>query len=87
MFEMRSVTLLCEHNPRPVERVSDDPPFTHVGIDFAGPLHIRAHNSSSKIKVYICLFTCASTRAIHFEMTDMLTADSFLLAFRRFVAR
>ena len=65
----------------PVERVSADPPFTHVGIDFAGPLYIRAHNSSSEIKVYICLFTCASTRAIHLELTDMLTADSFLLAF------
>ena len=71
----------------PVERVSDDPPFTHLGIDFAGALYIRRHNSSNERKVYICLFMCASTRAIHLELTDMLSADSFLLAFRRFVAR
>ena len=83
MLEMRRVTLLCEHNPDlPVERVSDDPPFIHVGIDFAGLPYIRAHNSSNEIKVYIYLITCTSTRAIHLELTDMLTADSFLLAFR-----
>ena len=71
----------------PVERVSDDPPFTHLGIDFAGPLYIRAHNSLNENKAYICLFTCASTRVIHLELTLALTVDSFLLAFRRFVAR
>ena len=70
-----------------VDQVSDDPPFTHLGIDFAGPLYIRRQNSSNDSKVYICLFTCALTRAIHLELTDMLSADSFLLAFRRFVAR
>ena len=66
----------------PVERVSDDPPFTQLGIDFVGPLYIRKHNSSDEYKIYICLFTCASTRSIHLELTDMLSADSFLLAFR-----
>ena len=25
----------------PVCRVSDDPPFTHVGLDFAGPLYVK----------------------------------------------
>ena len=70
-----------------MEQVSDDPPFTHLGIDFADPLYICRHNSSNERKVYICLFTCASTRAIHLELTDMLSADSFPLAFRRFVAR
>ena len=72
----------------PVERVSDDPPFTHLGIDFAGPLYIRAHNSPKENKAYICLFTFASTRAIHLELTlALIIVDSFLLAFRRFVAR
>ena len=36
---------------------------------------------------YMCLFTCASTRAIHLELTRGLNVDSFLLAFRRFVGR
>lgn len=75
----------------PSERVSDDPPFTHIGLDFAGPLFITEANSSKKAeisnKVYICLFTCASTRAVHLELTRGLSTQAFLLAFRRFSAR
>ena len=36
---------------------------------------------------YICLFTCASTRAVHLELIPSLTVESFLLAFRRFTSR
>ena len=70
-------------------RVSDDPPFTHVGIDFAGPLYIRASSDSESDneKCYVCLFTCATTRAVHLELTRNLTVDTFLLAFRRFTSR
>ena len=72
----------------PAKRVSDDPPFTHVGIDFAGPLYIKDKSSrSNSFKVNVCLFTCCSTRAIHLELTDLLAAESFLLAFRHFVGR
>jgi len=70
----------------PAERVSDDPPFTHVGIDFAGPLYVK-DKSLNQSKVYVCLFTCCSTRAVHLELTNLLSAKSFLLAFRRFVGR
>jgi len=38
-------------------------------------------------KAYVCIFTCAVTRAIHLELTKDMTARSFLLAFRRFSAR
>ena len=74
----------------PACRVSADPPFTHVGLDFAGPLYIKAGRTSaeeSTQKVYICLLTCASTRAIHLELTEGLNAETFLLAFRRFSSR
>ena len=66
----------------PRDRVSEEPPFTHVGHDFAGLLFIE-----TKKKVYICLFTCASTRAIHLELTSGLSVEAFLLAFRRFTGR
>ena len=36
--------------------------------------------------MYICLFTCATSRAVHLEIVTLSTA-TFLLAFRRFVAR
>ena len=68
----------------PTERVSEDPPFTHVGLDFAGPLLI-ANGNSNESKVYICFFTCAARRAVHLELCCSLNAQDFLLAFRRFV--
>ena len=39
--------------------VADDPPFTNVGLDFAGPLFVR-ETSERSLKVYILLFTCAA---------------------------
>ena len=33
-------------------------------------------------KYYICLFTCAATRAIHLELAKDLSAETFLLRFR-----
>lgn len=54
-------------NDLPDERVSEDPPFTHVGLHFVGPLFIqtkspKVERKESK-KVYIRLFTCASTNS------------------------
>lgn len=73
-------------------RVADAPPFTCTGVDFAGPLYItspRDPQSNKKIseKVYICLFTCASTHAVHLELTCDLGVNSFLQAFRWFSSR
>ena len=73
------------HPPLPPSRVSDDPPFTKTGIDFAGPLYTKSGESTQK--VYICLFTCASTRAVHLKLVENLSVHSFLQAFRRFASR
>ena len=70
-------------------RVSEDLPFTHTGLDIAGPLFIHDEQlteSNELQKVYICLFTCASTRGIHLESTNSLDFTSFLLALCRFSA-
>ena len=71
----------------PSERVSEDPPFTHVGLDFAGPLHIVNGHANGSSKVYVCLFTCASTRAIHLELCKSLDVQDFPLAFIQFASR
>ena len=60
-------------------------PFSTTGVDFTGALYVR--DSIGERKVYICLFICACTRAIHLELVCNLSVDSFLLAFRRFVSR
>ena len=69
----------------PKDRVGDHPPFAVTGVDFAGLLY--ANTSQGQDKVYICLFTCGVTRAVHLELTVDLTANSFLHAFRRFASR
>ena len=62
----------------PKERGSDCPPFTHTGVDFAGTSYTtgKGGTNTDEARAYVCLFMCASTRAV-----------AFLLAFRRFTSR
>lgn len=71
--------------PLPEIRVRDARPFTITGVDFTGALYVQEQNQESK--VYICLYTCATTRAIHLEVVNDLTVSMFLLSFRRFASR
>ena len=70
------------------ERVGTDPPFRNTGVDFAGPLYVKDNQlSDTTCKVYVCLFTCASTRALHLEIVRDMSIGAFLQAFRRFCGR
>ena len=60
----------------PEERVSDSLPFVHIGTDFAGPLYLK--EGSSVKKAYVCVFTCASLRMVHLEVTNDVTTEEFL---------
>ena len=71
--------------PLPEMRMRDVVPFTVTGIDFLGALYVQMNGTESK--VYICLFTCATTRAIHLEIVTDLSTETFLLALRRFASR
>ena len=71
--------------PLPTSRVSESVPFTHTGIDYFGPLFIR--NKTESQKVWVCLFTCLVTRAIHLELIQNMSIEQFLLGFRRFLSR
>ena len=68
--------------PLPSMRVQDAPPFTHVGVDFAGTLYIKDAK-----KVWICLYTCCATRAVHLEVVPNMTTEAFINCFRLFTAR
>ena len=72
-------------SPWPRKKVAKSAPFAYTGLDYFGPLYIQA--GSSKKKVWVCLFTCVTVRAIHLELVKDLTAEQFLLALRRFIAR
>ena len=68
----------------PEWRTTPSPPFTHVGVDYAGPLYITKKGNQKR---YILLFTCGVTRAVHLELTQTLEHKDFLLAFTQFTAR
>ena len=71
--------------PLPAERVQWVPPFSHVGVDHTGSYVIR-DPQGRKSKVYICLFVCATTRAVHLEVVEDLTTSKFILSLRRLAA-
>ncbi|XP_068987632.1 uncharacterized protein [Bombus flavifrons] len=88
----------CRANPPPVEylmgdlpeaRITESRPFTNVGIDYCGPLYIkeRRNRNRSKVKVYVAIFVCLATKAVHIELVSDLTTDAFLAVLRRFISR
>ena len=70
--------------PLPSVRVKDARPFEITGVDFTGALRVKKMGDN---KVYICLFTCGVTRAVHLEIVEDLSVETFLQALRRFAAR
>jgi len=73
--------------PLPEFRVKEAPPFAYSGVDFAGPLYIKAPEGSESSKVWVALYTCCITRATHLELVPDMTAQSFLRSFKRFTSR
>lgn len=73
----------------PQVRTTPARPFQHSGVDFAGPLYVLMSRGrgAKQNKAYIAIFICMATKAIHLELVGDLTSDSFIGAFRRFVAR
>ncbi|XP_025405143.1 uncharacterized protein LOC112679520 [Sipha flava] len=73
----------------PSFRVREAHPFSVVGIDYARPLEIKEFSlrKSRIVKVYIALFVCMTTKAVHLESVTALSTDAFRLTLDRFVAR
>jgi len=70
----------------PEFRVAEAPPFSTTGMDFAGPLYVKGKGDEMS-KMYIALFSCFITRAIHLELVTDLTSATFINCLRRFCAR
>ena len=69
----------------PERTISQNPPFSYVGIDLFGPFLVKV--GRSQVKRYGCIFTCFSIRAIHIEVLHSLETDTFINGFVRFSAR
>ncbi|XP_065658842.1 uncharacterized protein LOC136083375 [Hydra vulgaris] len=81
-------TLLPPSSPNlPDFRVNNLYSFQSTGLDYAGPLFIKTIIKDVFCKVYVLLLTCASSRAIHLELTPDMKVPTFIRAFKRFAAR
>ena len=58
---------------------------SYVGLDYFGFMLVKDGGITSK--VWGCLFTCLKVRAVHLELVHHMSAESFLMALRRFVGR
>ena len=67
--------------------MKEAPPFTYTAVDFAGPLYLRGKEANASKKVWICLFTCCVSRAVHLELVLDMTTATFLRCVKRFAAR
>ena len=61
--------------------------FARTAIDYAGPFVTVQGRGKKRMKRYLCLFTCLTSRAVHLEMAYALDTDSFLNAFYRMTSR
>ncbi|GFV34988.1 integrase catalytic domain-containing protein [Trichonephila clavipes] len=62
--------------------------FNCSGVDFCGPFMIRYKNQRKGIlhKIYICVFVCFVSKAIHIEIVSDLTSDAYCYI-KRFFSR
>jgi len=70
--------------PLPVGRTESIKPFYTIGIDYAGPFELKVGRRIARKKVSVLVFTCLTTRAVHFEVTDGQDTSAVLNALSRF---
>ena len=59
--------------PLPSFRSNRTNPFQIIGSDYFGPISIRKDLTNERVKTWVCLFTCITTRAIHLEVVTNLS--------------
>ncbi len=74
--------------PLPKER-GEHTIWKDVSTDLFGPFYVRqtTQGESQSVKTWGCIFVCMVTRAIHLELLEDSTTESFLRAFRRYTSR
>ena len=83
MKEAHTGCRLCHHHQ--TAAFSQSVPFTYTEVDYFGPLYIKTETENQK--VWVCLFTCLVTRAVHLELIQNMSTELFILEFRRFLSR
>ena len=73
----------------PLSRVTPSQPFTHTGIDYAGPITLKTWKGrgAKTQKGWICVFVCMTTSAVHLELVTDYSTEGFIATYRRFSSR
>lgn len=86
-------------NPKPMTQYMGDlpekrvnpceKPFTNTAVDYTGAISVKMSSGrgAKTRKAYIAIFVCLATKAIHVEAVSDLTAEAYIAAFHRLVAR
>jgi len=75
-------------SPLPTDRVQIARPFHVSGVDYCGPFFVHYKIRGKKPhKVYLAIFCCFTTKAVHLEVVSDLTTKAFLAALKRFNGR
>jgi hypothetical protein len=74
--------------PLPDHRVQIGAMFQPVAIDLFGPIEYQQHVKKRQVgKAWGVVFVCTTTSAVHVELMDTYSTDSFLLALGRFMCK
>ncbi|XP_067943139.1 LOW QUALITY PROTEIN: uncharacterized protein [Watersipora subatra] len=68
----------------PSKRLDETAPFTHCGLDCFGTFRVK--DGRKERKTYGLIITCLSSRAVHIELLEDMTSDSFINALRNLIA-
>ncbi|XP_057318280.1 uncharacterized protein LOC130663179 [Microplitis mediator] len=73
----------------PAQRKTSSRPFLRVGVDYCGPFYIKEkrHRNRGLIKVYVAVYICMCTKAVHLELVSDLTTEAFIASLKRLFAR
>lgn len=73
----------------PKVRVTPARPFSSSGCDYAGPFTVKPHRLRriQHVKIYLCIFICMATKAVHLETVTDLSSESFIATLTRFSCR
>ncbi|XP_024867313.1 uncharacterized protein LOC112451723, partial [Temnothorax curvispinosus] len=73
----------------PSVRVNPARPFSHSGLDYAGPVTLKTWRgqAAKSYKGYLAIFVCLATSAVHIEVVTDYTTEAFIAAYKRFNGR
>lgn len=72
----------------PADRLREGRPFRVCGVDFCGPFYVSYRiRGRPPVKMYVAVFVCFASKAVHLDLVTDLSTDAFLNVFKRFIGR